>query len=219
MEFVERTLHEVIQQSSIEWLAALLGVAYLVLVMRQSLWCWPCALLSTAMYTWVFWDVSLFMESALNVYYMAMAVYGFWCWKGGADAKEGAKDSAKNSTKETILPISTWSFKKHSIAITVVIGLSVMSGYFLDTSTRAALPYLDSFTTWGSVLTTYMVAKKVFENWIYWLVIDAVALFLYIDRGLYATTALMAIYLVLAVIGLFAWARQLPSAQMQPETV
>ena len=66
------------------------------------------------------------------------------------------------------------------------------------------MPYIDSFTTWGSVITTFMVARKVLENWLYWIVIDAVSIFLYIDRELYQTVGLY-VYLVLAVIGYVAW--------------
>ena len=67
------------------------------------------------------------------------------------------------------------------------------------------MPYLDSFTTWGAVLTTYMVAKKVLENWLYWLVIDTVAIYLYLDRELYLTALLMVIYVVLALFGFKMW--------------
>ena len=67
------------------------------------------------------------------------------------------------------------------------------------------MPYIDSFTTWGSVITTFMVARKIVENWMYWIVIDAVSIFLYIDRELYQTVGLYSIYLVLAVIGYLAW--------------
>jgi len=87
--------------------------------------------------------------------------------------------------------------------------LTLMSGYFLSQKTEAAWPYLDSFTTWGAVVTTYMVARKIFENWIYWFVINSVALFLYIERGLYPTALLMMIYLVLVIIGIISWSRQL----------
>lgn len=67
------------------------------------------------------------------------------------------------------------------------------------------MPYIDSFTTWGSVITTYMVARKVMENWIYWIVIDSVSIFLYIDRELYQTAGLYSVYLILAVIGYITW--------------
>lgn len=139
------------------------------------------------------------MESLLNVYYMGMAVYGFWNWN--------------RSTQQPALLITTWSLKQHALALGAIFILSGTSGYLLTNNTNAAWPYLDSFTTWGAVITTYMVAQKVFENWLYWLVIDAVALYLYVDRGLYPTALLMVIYLILVVVGLITWARQL---QQQP---
>jgi len=173
-----------------ETAAVVLGVAYLVLAMRQSQWCWYAAFGSTAIFSWLFFDVSLVMESALNVYYLAMAVYGWMAWRNGAGNKPD-------------LPVQRWCLKKHSLAIGGVVGISLLSGWLLTNNTSAALPYLDSFTTWGAVLTTWMVTRKVLENWLYWIVIDAVAIYLYIDRGLYLTAVLMALYVVLAVGGFF----------------
>jgi len=69
------------------------------------------------------------------------------------------------------------------------------------------LPYLDSFTTWASVVTTFMVARKILENWFYWLVIDSVSIYLYFDRELYFTSLLFAIYIVIIFFGWFAWNR------------
>jgi len=86
-----------------------------------------------------------------------------------------------------------------------IILLSLLSGYLLDSGTNARLPYIDAFTTWASIITTYMVAKKVLENWIYWLVIDLVSIVLYLDRELYFTAALFGIYIVIIFFGWFAW--------------
>ncbi|MEK9713200.1 MAG: nicotinamide riboside transporter PnuC [Thalassolituus sp.] len=175
-----------------ETTAVILGVAYLVLAMRQSQWCWYAAFGSTAIFSWLFFDVSLVMESALNVYYLAMAVYGWMAWRNGSGDKPE-------------LPVQRWSLTNHALAIGGVVAISLISGWLLTNNTSAALPYLDSFTTWGAVLTTWMVTRKVLENWLYWVVIDAVAIYLYIDRGLYLTAVLMALYVVLAVGGYFMW--------------
>ena len=192
MTDIWNSIEQAAQAMSIwEVIAVSLGIAYLLLAMKQSLWCWYAAFGSTAIFVWLFWDVSLVMESALNVYYLAMAVYGWWLWRSGAQQQE--------------LPIQSWGAKQHLLAIGAVILISLTSGYLLAENTSAALPYLDSFTTWGAVLTTWMVAKKVLENWLYWIVIDGVAIFLYIDRELYLTALLMAVYVVLVVIGWFQW--------------
>ncbi|MFT6976050.1 MAG: nicotinamide mononucleotide transporter, partial [Bermanella sp.] len=99
--------------------------------------------------------------------------------------------------------------KQHTLTILGVFALTFISGYLLSNHTGAVMPYLDSFTTWGAVITTYMVAKKVLENWIYWIVINTLAIYLYVDRELYLTSALMASYVVLSVVGFNAWNKSL----------
>jgi nicotinamide mononucleotide transporter len=194
---IEEALVGLINQSGLEILAMLLGLAYLVFIIRENILAWPCAFLSTSIYIYVFWEAALLMESLLNVYYLLMAIYGFWYW------------SLKRQVAVSELAISRWPWHSHAIAIFLVLLVSAVNGYFLSEHTQAAWPYIDSFTTWGAVLTTYMVARKVYESWHYWLVIDSVALCLYIERGLYPTALLMAVYLCMVVVGMRRWRTQL----------
>jgi nicotinamide mononucleotide transporter len=194
-----------------EVVAVILGVAYLVLAMRQNILCWYAAFGSTAIFSWLFWDVSLVMESGLNVYYLIMAVYGWWVWRGNAQ-----QNQVNSSEVIKAVEIKSWSLSRHALIIVSIVLISLATGYGLEKNTGAALPYLDSFTTWGAVITTYMVAQKVLENWLYWLVIDTVAIYLYIDRELYLTALLMAVYVVLAVLGWFMWLKEY---KQQAETV
>jgi nicotinamide mononucleotide transporter len=172
--------------------AVVLGVAYLLLAMRESLWCWYAAFVSTSIFLVLFWDVGLLMESGLQVYYLAMAIYGWWQWQQGSGGKPE-------------LGISSWGARQHLVALTAVLLISVASGAVLKQFTGAALPYLDSFTTWGSILTTWMVARKILENWLYWLVIDSVSIYLYLDRELYLTALLFALYLIIVLFGYRKW--------------
>ncbi len=197
MEIFSLAIEGLLAQSKLEGLAMLLGLAYLVFIIRENILAWPCAFFSTAIYIFVFWDAALLMESALNVYYLAMAVYGFWLW------------TRKQHNTHSDTPIIRWPARYHACAVTGVLFMSFISGYFLSENSKAVWPYLDSFTTWGAVFTTYLVATKVFENWYYWLVIDAIALFLYIDRELYPTALLMSVYLVMIGIGIIKWKKQL----------
>ena len=84
-DVMQQVIDTFMAQSGWEMAAVALGIAYLLLAMRQSNWCWPAAFGSTAIFSWLFWDVSLVMESALNVYYLVMAVYGWWAWRSGAE--------------------------------------------------------------------------------------------------------------------------------------
>ncbi|MFT5144470.1 MAG: nicotinamide mononucleotide transporter [Thalassolituus oleivorans] len=177
-----------------ENLAVVLAVAYLVLAMRENVWCWLAAFASTVIYTVVFWNVSLVMESALNVFYMAMAVYGWWEWTRGGSGDTG-------------VDIHRWQGMTHLKAVASIMLLTAIVGWLL-TGTQAARPFVDSFTTVASVITTFMVARKVLENWLYWIVIDAVSIWLYLDRGLKSTAVLFVLYVVLAVVGYFGWRKR-----------
>ncbi len=191
-------LFTVLQTKSFwELVAVVLSLVYIALATRENNWCWPAAFVSTAIYTALFWQVSLLMDSALNVYYMAMAIYGWRTWNKAAEQRA-----------DTPHHITRWSWKSHSLAILGIAALSALSGAFLQHKTTAAWPYIDSFTTWASVLTTYMVARKILENWLYWMVIDSAAILLYIERGLYPTAALFALYLVMCVVGFFTWKKR-----------
>jgi nicotinamide mononucleotide transporter len=132
------------------------------------------------------------MESVLQLFYLAMAAYGWHQWRRGGEGGSA-------------LAVSTWPWRAHVIAVGAVLALVVISGELLTRYSDAALPFLDSLTTWGAVVATFMVTRKILENWIYWFVIDAVSIYLYLSRDLYFTAALFAGYLVMIVIGYRSW--------------
>ena len=181
-----------------EMLAAAFAVVYLVLAIKENIWCWAAGLISTFIFLFVYFDAKLYMESGLQVFYIVMSIYGWWKWSHGED------DSG--------LKIQTWSLRKHVIAISVIFLMASVSGYLLNTYTDAALPFIDSLTTWGAMLTTYMVANKIFENWHYWFVIDGVSIFIYLSRDLNVTAILFVIYLVLVVFGYREWKKSMAAA-------
>ena len=186
--------HQLLQNSLLELAAVIFAVAYLFLAVRENSLCWYAAGISTLIFLFIFWDVKLYMESGLQIYYLAMAFYGWYQWRG--------------ANRETAsLQVSKWRAKQHVIALALIATLTFISGSLLNSGTDANLPYLDSFTTWASVVTTFMVARKILENWFYWLVIDSVSIYLYLDRELYFTSLLFAIYIVIIFFGWFAWNR------------
>lgn len=181
------------QVSLWELTAVVLAIVYLLLAVRQNRLCWVMAFVSTAIFTVLFWNVQLLMQSLLNGYYMAMAVYGWWHWRhGGAD---GA------------LKISRWTVPRHALGIALILLATAVSGYLLSKHSHAAWPWVDSLVTWGAVITTFMVARKVLDNWAYWMVINSLAIFLFIERGMTLTAGLHGIYLVIAVFGWASWLR------------
>jgi len=182
--------------SGLEILAVVLAIAYLVLAIRQSIWCWYCAAASTAIYIWLFFGAKLYMESVLNVFYFVMAIYGWLVWTRGRDTMHE-------------LPVVSWPCKVHGTAIAVVTVVSVVNGYLLSRYTDAAFPYIDSLTTWSAIWATFLVARKVLENWWYWLVIDVASVFIYLMRDLQLTSLLFVIYVIMVPFGLVSWTRSM----------
>ncbi|MCL1045256.1 nicotinamide mononucleotide transporter [Shewanella sp. 10N.286.51.B7] len=195
---IQTAIAEATAMTGWEAVAVILAIAYLVLAMRTNIWCWAAAFVSTAIYTVLFWKVSLLMESLLNVYYMAMAIYGFWLWRYGA-----------SDVHNTASPIISWSLKTHLIIIAVTSIISLVVGYLMATNTSASFPYLDALTTCFAVMTTYLVAKKVIENWYYWMVINSLSIYLYLQKGLMLTSGLLILYLFMAVSGYFMWRKKM----------
>lgn len=183
------------QTSQLEVVSVVFGLLYVILAARDNIWCWPAAFIGTGTAIFLFWDASLLMESALNIFYLLMAIIGWWQWQ------YGSKD-------RTRLDISSWSAKQHCLALAVIVLLTLISGSLLSANTSAALPYVDSFTTWSAVITTIMVARKILENWLYWIAIDAVSVWLYTERELYLYALLFIAYTIIAAFGYFQWRKK-----------
>lgn len=180
--------------SALETVAVAFAIAYLVLAIRENIWCWLCAGISTAIYIWLFVVAKLYMESVLNGFYFAMAIYGWLVWTSGRS--EGHERA-----------VVRWPWQTHAIAITAIVLISAVNGFLLTAYTDAAFPYIDSLTTWAAIWTTFLVARKVLENWWYWLVIDSASVLIYWLRDLQLTSLLFVAYVVMIPFGIASWTR------------
>lgn len=191
IEFISKAFSGFVAMSYWEYIAVFLSLAYLQLAIKESSWCWPAAFISTFIYTVMYWNGALLMESALNFYYMIMAVVGWRMWQKTAE--------------QSVVPIVSWSLQRHVKIIIVTASIAILLGYLTDTYTHAELAYLDSFTTCFAVVTTYLVAKKVLENFLYWIVIDAASIYLYFAKGYYPTLVLFVFYTIMVCWGYKRW--------------
>jgi nicotinamide mononucleotide transporter len=177
----------------------ILSILYILLARKQSLWCWPAAFISTLIYSIIFFDAALLMDSALNVYYLIMAVFGWYSWKymGKLEEKE--------------LEITTYGLKSNIKIIILLSFISLIFGFLMSTYTSADFAYIDSFTTIFAVFATYMLTKKVLENWIYWIVIDIISIYIYIEKGFNVTVILFGIYTIIAFFAFVQWKKEYES--------
>ena len=179
----------------IETLAVILAIIYLFLAIKENSLCWYFVFLSAAIYVWIFINSGLYMASLINAYYALMSIYGLYQWRKGGDRQLG-------------LPIKCLSLSHHIFIVISVIGLSLIIGYFLGSYTDSKLPYLDSFAALSSAVTTVMVARKILENWLYWIAIDAVSIYLYLSQDLYQTAILFVLYMILSIMGYYEWRKR-----------
>ena len=181
-----------IVQNWLEITAVIFAILYLILAVKQNILCWIAGIISSVLYFFIMQKAGLYMEAYLQVFYVVMGIYGWSQW------------SASNASNPSFI-VNTWSKYQHMIAISIILALSLLSGFLLERYTDAALPFLDALVSWGAVVATYMVAKKLLENWIYWFVIDATSIFLFIERGLWLSAILFATYLVIIFLGYQSW--------------
>ena len=174
--------------------AVLFAIIYLLLAVKQDVRCWYAAILSSSLYFFIMLSAKLYMEAYLQIFYILMAVYGWLQWN-------------KVNVNETKFIVRTWSIKQHVIVISMILMIAYISGSLLNIYTKAALPFIDAFTTWGAIVATYMVAKKLLENWIYWFVIDFISILLFLSRELYLTSILFFVYLIIIYFGYRSWTK------------
>ena len=195
-------IFDFLQANWFEIVAAILAIAYLILAMLEDIRCWVAWIISSLMYFFVMYSANLYMEALLQIFYIFIGLYGLYQWRFKDDKKDALK-------------VTTWSIKNHLMVIGALVFLTFISGYVLTIYTAAASPFIDAFTTWGAIAASYLVAKKILENWFYWFVIDFVSVFLFISRELYPTTLLFLVYLVLVMFGYSAWRKSWQLADEQ----
>lgn len=174
--------------SVIESLAVLFSLLYVILAAKENIWCWGAALISVSLYVYICYTAKLYPETGLQIFYLIMAIIGYFTWN----------KKSKEKIKE-------WSEFKHLIIIILGALFSFIMGFYFFTYTESAMPIIDSITTTFSIIATYMVVKKVLGNWLYWIVIDLLSVYMYFHRDLHLTSLLFVAYATIAVFGYISW--------------
>ncbi|MCC5880545.1 MAG: nicotinamide mononucleotide transporter [Idiomarina sp.] len=190
-----------------ELLAVLLAIVYVLFAIRQSLWCWPAAAMSASIYTMLFLQGGLYMESLLQVFYVVMAGYGYYQWTR-------VRHVAGSPTQA---PVRQFQLSWHLRWIAAIVAATLIIGWLLSRYTQAELVWLDTPTTLFSLFATFLVARKALENWLYWIVIDITYVALFWVKGFYPTAILFAIYTVMALIGYIKWKKDYQQQEVAGE--
>jgi nicotinamide mononucleotide transporter len=179
----------------IEILAMVTGVGYAVLAARRNRLCWVAGAVSSAATAVTAGSSALPIQAGLQVYYVAVSIYGWFNWKRSSDSGE--------------LPVGVWPLARHLAAAVVLTVLSLVTARLIAFGMIDDWPLLDSLTAWFSLLATWLQARACLENWLYWVVIDVVLVFVFFAQQKYWLALLMALYIVIASSGYIAWRRRL----------
>ena len=180
---------------NLESIAVLFSFLYVILVAKENIWCWAAAIISVSLYIFICYEAKLYAETGLQFFYLIMAVIGYLFWKKSPNKKQ--------------LDIKELSIGNHALILFFGIVFTLILGYILTIYTQAKLPLLDSFTTVFSIIATFMVIKKILENWLYFIAIDIASIYLYYSRDLNQTAILFLLYSIIAIVGYYNWTKSL----------
>ena len=187
--------------NKIELLGAILGLLYIFFSIRQSILTWPTGLIASLLYTVVFFESRFYADMSLQVYYVAISIYGWYHWLRGSNNKSGEENNE--------LPVQTLSAKLiWKLAMATILIFFVLL-FILLKFTDSDVPFMDSMTTAFSVVATWMLAKKYIEHWLIWIFVDAVSAGLYVYKNLWPTVILFLVYTVMAFLGYLEWKKDL----------
>jgi nicotinamide mononucleotide transporter len=182
----------------VEIFGAVTGIIYVFLEIRQNIWLWPVGIVTSATYIYVFRDNGFYADMLLQVYYLVISVYGWWAWKHGKP--HDARQTADLKISRIDIKAAVWT----SMATVLIF---VAMWYVLDRWTDSPVPSWDAIITTLSVVATWMLTRKILEQWHVWIVANGIAIIVYILKGMYPTVILFIVYFVMAVIGLMEWRR------------
>ena len=189
----------------IEIFGVLTGILYVILEVKQNRLLWPLGFVTSAAYVYIFFTGKFYADMGLQVYYVMISIYGWYYWsRGGAKAEKGELPVVRITRQQFVLLSLTF------IASWVAI-------YFLlDKYTDSTVPLGDSFTTALAIVATWMLTRKIIEQWFLWIIANVVSIGLYIYKGLYPTVFLYAVYAGMAIYGYLEWMRSM-NKQMEDE--
>jgi nicotinamide mononucleotide transporter len=191
-----------IGNNGVELLGAVLGLLYILFSIRQHILTWPTGLLTSVLYTIVFFKSGFYADMGLQVYYVVISIYGWYYWLKGGVKKTEQKENVpvKSLPKNILLKV-----------IIAVVPIYLVLLYILLEYTDSTVPFMDSLTTALSIAATWMLAKKYIEHWFIWIFVDTLSAGLYIYKNLWPTVILFIVYTILAVTGYFEWKKSMLS--------
>jgi nicotinamide mononucleotide transporter len=201
----------------IEIFGAVTGVLYVFLEIRQTIWLWPVGIITSAVYIWVFFTGKLYADMTLQGYYLIISILGWYWWAQACQPKLkrrlGEGHRAQGSGEKGVLKVTRLKLRTGVVLSIVFAMLFAFMWLVLTRLTDSPVPVRDSFITSLSIIATWMLARKIYEHWYLWIVVNTTASVLFLTRGLYPTVVLYIVYGIMSFAGLRAWRRTIDRSE------
>ncbi len=182
-------------QIGLEILATFTGILSVIFAIFKRIWVYPVGIISTALYTYLLFQWELYGDMLINAYYTLMSLYGWWAW-----LQYDEKANENNSKQDFILT---------QMAFCLVGGLILVIGiYYFKYDSIQNIPFInwiDAFCTSLFLVAMFLMAHKRIENWLFWIVGNTLAIYLFYAKGYTITSIQYVVFLILAIIGWGKW--------------
>lgn len=185
--------------NTLEIIGTAVGLIYLWLEYRASIYLWIVGIIMPAIYIVVYYRAGLYADFGINIYYLLAALYGYAFWRWGGKRKDSGNTAD--------VPIAPMPLRYYIPLAGILVACLLAIAWVLINFTDSTVPWLDSFTTSLSIVAMWMLSRKYIEQWIAWIAVDAVCTGLFIYKQLYFTSALYALYTIIAIFGYLKWKR------------
>ncbi len=214
-----------ISNNWVEIFGAVTGIVYVFLEIRQTIWLWPVGIITSAVYIWIFFTSKFYADMSLQGYYLIISCFGWYWWAKGSghgaqaagrraqgkqnnetegEDKDGEKGRIEYGAKSE-LQVTRLKLRTGVVLSIVFVLLYAVMWLVLTRLTDSPVPVRDSFITSLSIIATWMLARKIYEHWYLWIVVNFVSAVLFLTRGLYPTVILYVVYGIMSFVGLAAW--------------
>ncbi len=206
------TISNWISNNYIEIFGAVTGIIYVLLEIRQTIWLWPVGIITSGVYIWVFFTSKFYADMSLQVYYVIISILGWYWWtrgKGnnaqGTGQRDQSTDLSDDKTGKKELKVTRITLRTGIVLTFVFVLLYLAMWLILTRLTDSPVPARDAFITSLSIIATWMLARKIYEHWFLWIVVNFVSAIFFLTRGLYPTVILYVVYGLMSFVGLVEW--------------
>lgn len=192
-------------ETILEYFGVLTGLLYLILEIKQHRAMWIVGFVTSLVYVFVFFFSKIYADMGLNLYYVAISIYGFWQWSRQGKTSPHEK---KSSPTDSLILYRNLTWPLLAGICMAILALFAALYFLLHQFTDSPIPAGDAFTTSVGIVATWMLARRIIQHWLFWIIVNFVSVYLYYLRGLYPTMFLYFCYAILAIAGLYTWKKK-----------